>query len=79
MSPVSPLVRDIRMYLLIFFFYYSPQYVEIKKYGEVKGISIPFITIDLLGGVFSDLSLVFKEKFDVLASITYSLVVVCIF
>ena len=55
---------------------HSPQYYEIYKYREVKGISIPFMTIDLLGGVFSDLSLIFKPKFDVIAGVAYSLVVV---
>lgn len=34
------------------------------------------MTIDLLGGVFSDLSLVFKPRFDVIAGVAYSLVVV---
>jgi len=53
-----------------------PQYVEIYRLGEVKGISIPFMTVDLLGGVFSTLSLVFKPKFDVLAGVAYTLVVV---
>lgn len=37
---------------------------------------MPFMTIDMLGGVFNDLSLAFKDKFIVLASITYTLVVV---
>jgi hypothetical protein len=32
--------------------------------------------IDLLGGVFSDLSLIFKADFDTIAAITYTLVVV---
>jgi hypothetical protein len=54
----------------------SPQYYEIWKYGEVKGISLLFMTIDLLGGVFSVLSLVFKEHFDVLGGVAYSAVVV---
>ncbi|KAI0343011.1 hypothetical protein BDW22DRAFT_1329365 [Trametopsis cervina] len=53
-----------------------PQYYEIYKHGEVIGISIPFMAIDLLGGVFSDLSLVFKPRFDVIAGVAYSLVVV---
>lgn len=35
--------------------------------------------VDWLGAVFSLLSLIFKEKFDVVAGITYSLVVVSIF
>ena len=60
-------------------FPFSPQYYEIYKHHEVKGISIPFMAIDLMGGVFSDLSLVFKSKFDVIAGIAYSLVVVCLF
>ncbi|KDQ61337.1 hypothetical protein JAAARDRAFT_149976 [Jaapia argillacea MUCL 33604] len=53
-----------------------PQYYEIWKHGEVIGISITFMTVDLLGGVFSDLSLAFKPKFDVIAGIAYTLVVV---
>ncbi|KAL5531706.1 hypothetical protein ACEPAG_4583 [Sanghuangporus baumii] len=53
-----------------------PQYWEIIRFREVKGISLPFITIDTLGGVFSLLSLVFREKFDVLGGVAYSLVVV---
>ena len=58
------------------FFLLSPQYYEIYKYKEVIGISILFMTVDLLGGVFNVLSLVFKGKFDVLAGTTYALVVV---
>ena len=55
---------------------YRPQYWEIYKYKEVIGISTLFMLVDMLGGVFSDLSLAFKEKFDVVAGVTYSLVVV---
>ncbi|KAI0741616.1 PQ-loop-domain-containing protein [Daedaleopsis nitida] len=53
-----------------------PQYYEIYKYKEVIGISIVFMLIDAAGGVFSDLSLAFKDTFDVVAGITYSLVVI---
>lgn len=53
-----------------------PQYWEIYKHKEVIGISLVFMTIDLLGGVFNDLSLAFKPKFDVIAALTYSLVIV---
>ncbi|GLB41738.1 putative protein with repeated motif present between transmembrane helices in cystinosin, yeast ERS1p, mannose-P-dolichol utilization defect 1, and other hypothetical proteins [Lyophyllum shimeji] len=53
-----------------------PQYWEIIKRKEVIGISIPFMTIDMLGGVFSDLSLVFRPKFDTFAAVTYTLVIV---
>ena len=34
------------------------------------------MSVDLLGGVFNDLSLAFKEDFDVVAGVTYTLVVV---
>ena len=50
--------------------------MEIYQHREVVGISVLFMAIDLLGGVFSDLSLAFKEHFDVIAGVTYSLVVV---
>jgi len=53
-----------------------PQYWEIYQRKEVVGISLPFIIVDLLGGVFSLLSLVFRPEFDVLAGVAYSLVVV---
>lgn len=32
--------------------------------------------VDMLGGIFSDLSLAFKEDFDIIAGVTYSIVVV---
>jgi hypothetical protein len=53
-----------------------PQYYEIHKHRAVLGISLTFMAIDLLGGVFSLLSLVFKRRLDVLAAVAYSLVVV---
>ncbi|KAJ7464400.1 PQ loop repeat-domain-containing protein [Mycena latifolia] len=53
-----------------------PQYVEIWRRREVVGISISFMTLDMLGGVFSNLSLVFKDEFDVIAGISFTLVVV---
>lgn len=55
----------------------SPQYYQIWKHKEVTGLSLPFMFTDMMGGVFNDLSLVFKEKFDVLASVSYSIIVVC--
>lgn len=46
-------------------------------HSEVVGISVPFMVVDMLGGVFSDLSLVFKPPpFNTIAAISYSLVVV---
>ncbi|KAJ3818898.1 PQ loop repeat-domain-containing protein [Lentinula raphanica] len=56
---------------------FVPQYYEIYNRKEVIGISIWFMAVDLLGGVFSDLSLVFKAgDFDIVAAVTYSLVIV---
>ncbi|KAF8268698.1 hypothetical protein EI94DRAFT_1771495 [Lactarius quietus] len=53
-----------------------PQYYEIYKHGAVIGISLTFMAVDLLGGVFSILSLVFKSYFDATAAVSYSLVVI---
>ncbi|KAJ7367539.1 hypothetical protein DFH08DRAFT_828760 [Mycena albidolilacea] len=52
------------------------QYYEIYQRREVVGVSITFMMVDCLGGVFSDLSLVFKPKFDGVAAILYTLVIV---
>ncbi|EMD39084.1 hypothetical protein CERSUDRAFT_122553 [Gelatoporia subvermispora B] len=52
-----------------------PQYYEIHKHREVVGISMIFMTVDCLGGIFNDLSLAFKAKFDITAGVTYSMVV----
>ena len=54
---------------------YRPQYWEIYKRKEVIGLSITFMAVDIGGGVFSILSLAFKEKFDVFASIVYVVVI----
>ncbi|KAG6855675.1 hypothetical protein H0H87_012250 [Tephrocybe sp. NHM501043] len=53
-----------------------PQYHEIIKRKEVVGISIPFITIDWLGGIFSFTSLLFRPQFDAFAGVPYALVIV---
>ncbi len=53
-----------------------PQYWEIYKFKEVVGVSMTFLLIDILGGVFNNMSLAFKEKFDVVASMSYTLVIV---
>ncbi|KAF7354660.1 hypothetical protein MSAN_01379700 [Mycena sanguinolenta] len=52
------------------------QYYEIYQRREVVGVSILFMVVDCAGGVFSDLSLIFKPKFDGIAAITYTLVIV---
>ncbi|PWN50310.1 hypothetical protein IE53DRAFT_293764, partial [Violaceomyces palustris] len=48
-----------------------PQYYEIWKYKEVKGISFIFLAVDCSGAIFSTLSLVFKERFDGIAAANY--------
>jgi uncharacterized protein with PQ loop repeat len=53
-----------------------PQYSEIIKRKEVVGISLVFLTIDILGGLFSDLSLIFRDHFDVVAAASYTAVIV---
>jgi len=50
--------------------------MEIWKRKEVLGISMTFMTVDMLGGVFSLLSLVFKPSFDGVASVSYIVVIV---
>ena len=55
--------------------YSRPQYWEICRRKEVIGISMTFMAVDISGGVFSILSLAFKEDFDVFASITYIVVI----
>jgi hypothetical protein len=56
-----------------------PQYYEIYRLRAVVGISLTFMAVDLLGGLFSILSLVFKSRFDAIAGVAYSLVVVRLF
>ncbi|EJU03662.1 hypothetical protein DACRYDRAFT_21174 [Dacryopinax primogenitus] len=53
-----------------------PQFYEIWKMKEVLGISMAFMTIDGLGGVFSTLSLVFNKSIDPLLAFSYISVIV---
>jgi hypothetical protein len=53
-----------------------PQFYEIYKHGAVLGISLTFMAVDCLGGVFSILSLIFKCQFDGIAAVSYASVVV---
>lgn len=57
-------------------FLYRPQFIEIYKRRQVTGISVTFLAIDICGAVFSLLSLIFKDKFDGIAALTYLGVVV---
>ncbi|KAK8869821.1 hypothetical protein IAR55_000389 [Kwoniella newhampshirensis] len=53
-----------------------PQYWEIYKMREVVGISMLFMIVDILGGVFSFSSLFVRADLDVAAFVSYALVVV---
>lgn len=54
-----------------------PQYWEVYQYRAVIGISLLFLLVDLLGGLFSVLSLIWTAgDFDTVASISYAAVVV---
>ncbi|KAG6910221.1 hypothetical protein DXG01_012356 [Tephrocybe rancida] len=53
-----------------------PQYHEILKRKEVVGISVPFITIDWLRGVFSPAPLLFEPKLDDIVGVSCILVIV---
>jgi hypothetical protein len=47
-----------------------PQYWEIYRLGEVVGVSMLFMAIDILGGIFSLLSLIYRPKLDVAAAVS---------
>ncbi len=47
-----------------------PQYYEIWKYKEVKGLSLTFMVVDMAGGVFCILSLAFKAEIDAVATVS---------
>ncbi|KZV72047.1 hypothetical protein PENSPDRAFT_684069 [Peniophora sp. CONT] len=52
------------------------QYVEIWRHRAVIGVSLVFMFVDMLGGIFSDLSLAFHGEFDPWAGVAYTLVTV---
>lgn len=52
-----------------------PEYWEIYKHKAVVGISVMFMIVDILGGVFSGVSLFFREELDYTALAQYMLVV----
>jgi hypothetical protein len=49
-----------------------PQYWEIYRLKEVVGISLTFMAVDILGGIFSFLSLFFRDSLDVAAFVSIS-------
>jgi PQ loop repeat len=54
----------------------SPQFIEIYRLREVRGVSFLFMAFDIGGGGFSLLSLIFKTQFDGLAAGSYIAVIV---
>ncbi|GAA99778.1 uncharacterized protein L969DRAFT_95692 [Mixia osmundae IAM 14324] len=52
-----------------------PQYYEIYRFKRVLGMSFIFLFVDLMGGVFSLLSLVFSQSFEGLAAGSYIAVI----
>ncbi|CAG8782717.1 2256_t:CDS:2 [Cetraspora pellucida] len=55
---------------------YGPQFYEIYRIKLVRGISLIFLVIDILGAAFSATSLVFSPPpFDILAASVYLIVV----
>ncbi|KZP01581.1 hypothetical protein CALVIDRAFT_559392 [Calocera viscosa TUFC12733] len=55
---------------------FVPQFYEIWRLKEVSGISTSFMVIDGLGGLFSALSLVFKESIDPLLAFSYISIII---
>ncbi|CCJ31296.1 unnamed protein product [Pneumocystis jirovecii] len=53
-----------------------PPYYDIYIHKSVRGISFIFLLVDMGGAVFSFLSLLFEPKIDVLAAISYCIVVI---
>lgn len=53
-----------------------PEYWEIYKHKAVVGISVLFMVVDILGGLFSGVSLFFRDELDYTALAQYMLVVV---
>lgn len=49
----------------------SPQFYKIYQLGEVVGFSFLFMAIDMVGALFSILSLLFRQKLDIPAVVRY--------
>ncbi|KZT59489.1 hypothetical protein CALCODRAFT_493632 [Calocera cornea HHB12733] len=64
------------MTALLVFLGLMPQFYEIWKLKEVPGISTSFMVIDGMGGLFSALSLAFKESIDPLLAFSYISVII---
>jgi hypothetical protein len=45
----------------------SPQFYEIYRLRQVKGISLIFLCVDITGGTLSAFALFFREELDVVA------------
>ncbi|KAF8983027.1 hypothetical protein BGZ46_000107 [Entomortierella lignicola] len=56
---------------------FMPQYFDIYRDKSVVGVSMAFIAADAMGAIFSILSLCFSDTLDILATLTYVMVLVC--
>ncbi|KAF9344308.1 hypothetical protein BGX26_004540 [Mortierella sp. AD094] len=56
---------------------FMPQYADIYRDKSVVGVSMAFIAADAMGAVFSIISLCFRDTIDILATLTYVMVLVC--
>lgn len=51
----------------------SPQYIEIYRLRQVIGISLFFMAVDMAGGVFSVISLAFRDDLDILGVVSIAI------
>ncbi|KAF9117125.1 hypothetical protein BGX27_003587 [Mortierella sp. AM989] len=56
---------------------FVPQYIDIYRDKSVVGVSMAFIAADAMGAAFSIISLCFRDSLDILATLTYVMVLVC--
>ncbi|KAF9992108.1 hypothetical protein BGZ79_003496 [Entomortierella chlamydospora] len=56
---------------------FMPQYADIYKDKSVVGVSMAFIAGDAMGAIFSIISLCFRDTLDILATLTYVMVLIC--
>ncbi|KAI9002160.1 hypothetical protein DFJ74DRAFT_639610 [Hyaloraphidium curvatum] len=56
---------------------FLPQFWEIYRYKRVMGISLMFLLIDALGGIFNTISLAFHETFDIPAATCFLVIAAC--
>jgi uncharacterized protein with PQ loop repeat len=58
-------------------FGYFPQYVELYKTRNPHGVSLVFLTIDLIGAAFAIAALFLADEFIIVASLLYFSIALC--